>query len=131
MLSRETPFTWGKNLFYSWTGLGKICDKYGIATFAEFDEKFITRNAALFSITEVVDLLKIGLERKDAKGNLIPVSDAEDNNLIDKYMEDGYAVTDLIMLIIQAIYSSLLRKKQGEVKGEMTPKTIPQEPSPK
>lgn len=125
MMSREVPFTGGKSLLYSWGALNRICDKYGVETFGEFDDIFLKGTASL-KRSDIVDLIQIGLERRDKKGNLIPIPTEEVSLLIEKYMDEGHTVSEIYSLIIGGVYSSLLKKPtkappQGEATGEMTP----------
>jgi hypothetical protein len=124
MISRETPFVGGKSLLFSWGALNRICDKFEIETFGDFDTIFLKNNIANLKRTDIVDLIQIGLERRDKKGNFIPVTTEEVNLLIEKYMDEGNTITDLFTLFISAIYGSLIKKNnvpQGEAKGEMNP----------
>jgi hypothetical protein len=125
MISRETPFIGGKSLLFSWGALNKICDKYGMETFGDFDTIFLKNNIANLKRTDIVELIQIGLERRDKKGNVIPITTEEVNLLIEKFMDEGNTITDLFTLLIGAIYGSLVKKStpqpQGEVMGEMNP----------
>jgi hypothetical protein len=127
MISRETPFVGGKSLLFSWGALNRICDKFEIETFGDFDTIFLKNNIANLKRTDIVDLIQIGLERRDKKGNVIPITTEEVNLLIEKYMDEGNTITDLFTLLISAIYGSLIKKNnvpQGEAQGETNPQRL-------